>query len=88
MKRYCEHCEKEVDVQQRFVTQSFMVKDRKVRASIKILLCPECHQEVFDEATEKQNELLVFSKYNTFCKNEAEKLHIGADGRLIRKQEK
>ena len=85
MIRYCDNCGKDVEVQQKITFGQFQVLNRKVKASIKTLWCPYCHEEVYDEATEKQNELIVFSKYNAFCTSDDEKLHIGTDGRMIRK---
>lgn len=60
---YCDICEKEVVTEVREVTEDFEVRDEVIRATIKIRVCKECGEEVWDKELEQKNEKIIFSAY-------------------------
>ena len=64
MKKYCDNCHKECEIIEKDSFQSFNVKGCfPVSATIHLLICSECGEEVYDEKNEIANEDAVFSSY-------------------------
>jgi formylmethanofuran dehydrogenase subunit E len=61
---YCDICKKEVNTHIQDLTDTFNVKGIPITATIKTRICNECGAEVWDEQLEKQNEKIVYDKYN------------------------
>lgn len=61
---YCDICKKEVKTHIQDLTDTFNVKGISITTTIKIRVCNECGAEVWDEQLEKQNEKIVYDKYN------------------------
>ena len=64
MSKYCDCCKKEVEPCYAKLTDIFGVRELKIEATINVLKCPICGEELWDEQNERDNEVIIFSKYN------------------------
>ena len=65
MIKYCPNCKQNVYVKLVPLTDFFTVRDVEVEATIQTIVCSKCKEEIWDEQNEKNNDNIIFSKYNT-----------------------
>lgn len=70
MDYFCDNCRKMVEARYETLTDIFRVKDRDVKATIIVLKCPKCGEEVWDEENEKRNDEIVYRRYEQILKKE------------------
>ncbi len=63
MKLFCGICEAIQEVVATKTISEYVIKDTKVVATITILKCQHCGEEVYDKATEIANDILLFDEY-------------------------
>lgn len=63
VRKFCENCGKEQKAIIKEIEKEFVVKDETIKARITLCECEHCHEEIWDEVLEKENEAKVFSLY-------------------------
>lgn len=81
MKKYCDNCKKEVEVNTIIKRESYNVYGEEIEVDAKILVCAECEEELFCEELDTETLNAVYKIYR-----EKHKLLFPAEIREIREQ--
>lgn len=63
MRKLCGNCEKISEVIARDEVREYEIKQVKIVAEIKILVCSHCSEEIYDKETEARNDIVLFDQY-------------------------
>ena len=70
MIKYCPNCKQNVYANYVPLTDMFTVREVEFEATIQTIVCSKCKKEIWDEQNEKDNDNIIFSKYNNITKGE------------------
>ena len=66
--KICPKCKKEVRPIMELLSDTFNVENVDVKAAIWVYRCPRCKSEIWDEQNEKDNEVIIYNKYQQLMK--------------------